>query len=53
MGQVSKLPYLGMKLAKWRKFHVHILSFYPIKVEIELIFGLRATVSEIWSDFQN
>ncbi len=29
----------------------HILPFYPHGVEIELIFALRAVVSEIWSDF--
>ncbi len=30
----------------------HILSFYPMGVEIELIFALRAVVSEIRADFQ-
>ena len=30
----------------------HTLSFYPMG-QIELIFALRAAVSEIWADFQN
>ncbi len=39
--QVAKVPEVA-----------HILSFYP-RVEFDLIFTLRAAVSEIWANFQN
>ncbi len=31
----------------------NILSLYPREIEVELIFALRAAVSEIWAHFQN
>ncbi len=55
-GRFSKLPYLGMKLSHWpkcQKLHIYFLSIYPSGVGIELIFVLRAAVSEIEADFQN
>ena len=42
---------MGMKLGKWLKFH-KLHSFYQTG-EIELIFTLRAAVSEIQANFQN
>ena len=50
----SKLPYCGMKRAKWPKFqklYVYPLSYHG--VEIKLIFALRAAVSEIRANIQN
>ncbi len=54
-GHFSKLPYLGMKLGHWPKFHkLHMYTFFlPQGVESELVFALRATVSEIRANFQN
>ncbi len=50
----SKLPDLGMKLGHWQKFQkLHLTLFLPSGVENELIFTLRAVVSEILVVFQN
>ena len=52
-GPIFEMPYLGMKLGhlpKGQKLHIYSLST-PGGGEIELIFALRAAVSEIWADF--
>ncbi len=46
---------LETQLGHWpkcQKLHIYSLST-PGGVEIELIFGLWASVPEIWPDFQN
>ena len=50
-GRLLKLPYLGMKLGHWPKFH--ILPLCTPRGQIELIFALRAAVSEIRADVRN
>ncbi len=52
-GQFSNLPYLGMKLGHWRPRSCTYTPFLSQGIEIELIFALRAAVSEIWANFQN
>ncbi len=50
----SKLPYLGMNLAIGQSSRSCTYTlFLPQGVEIELIFTLRAAVSEIQADFQH
>ena len=51
-GPLSKLPYLGVKPGHWPKCQ-KLHACLPLGVEIELIFALRAAVSEIRADFQN
>ncbi len=54
MGRFTKLPYLGMKFGHWpkcQKLAIYLLS--TLGGEIELIFALRAAVSEIRADFKN
>ncbi len=51
-GRFSKLPYLSMTLCHWPKTSPRSCTFW-LFVEIELIFTLRAAVSEIWAVFQN
>ncbi len=55
MGWFSKLPYFGHETGPSAKVPevAHIASFYRNGGEIELIFALRAAVSEIRADFQN
>ena len=61
MCRFSKLPHLGMKLGHSPRSlghsprsYTYIGSpFLPQGADIELIFALRATVSEIRADFQN
>ena len=52
-GRISKLAYLGMKLAHWPIFSSTSCTgtytlFLPQWVKIELILALQAAVSEIW-----
>ncbi len=50
----SKLPYLAWNLASNQSSRGCTYSlFLPRRVEIELIFALRAVISEIRADFQN
>ncbi len=49
-GWISKLPYLGRKLGQSSR-SCRYTPFLTERVEIELIFALRAAVSEILADF--
>ena len=52
MGRLSKLPYLGMKLGQSSRSCTYTV-FQTHGSEIELIFALRAAVSEIRDNNQN
>ena len=52
-GHFSKLPYLSMKLGHWPKFQSCTYTvFLPQGGEMELVFALRAAVSEIGPIFK-
>ncbi len=54
-GPIFKIHIFGKKLGKWSKFqnlHTYLL-FTPDGVEIEVLFALRAAVSEKWANFLN
>ncbi len=56
IGRFSKLPYLGMKLGDsfgQSSRSCTFTLFLPQGIEIELIFALRAAVSELRANFQN